>query len=73
MIMNRMYAYLLAGALLAGLSTTARAQSSGGPVPGSPTAPTTNDPTAVPLDGGASFLLAGGVAYGLKRLRRRKK
>lgn len=32
------------------------------PVPG-------GGPTEVPLDGGASLLLAGGVAYGLKRLR----
>ena len=37
---------------------------SGGPGP---------DPTATPLDGGASLLLAGGVAYGLKRLRERRK
>ncbi|MGI4873114.1 MAG: PID-CTERM protein-sorting domain-containing protein [Janthinobacterium lividum] len=29
-------------------------------------------PTAVPLDGGASLLLASGVAYGLRRLRRRR-
>ena len=36
-----------------------------GPTPNAP-AP---DPTAVPLDGGASLLLASGVAYGLKRLR----
>lgn len=28
-------------------------------------------PTPTPLDGGASLLLASGVAYGLKRLRRR--
>ena len=29
-------------------------------------------PTGVPIDGGASLLLAGGVAYGLRRLRARK-
>ncbi|WP_035562619.1 PID-CTERM protein-sorting domain-containing protein [Hymenobacter sp. IS2118] len=29
-------------------------------------------PTAVPIDGGATLLLAGGVAYGLRRLRQRK-
>ena len=28
-------------------------------------------PTPTPLDGGASLLLASGVAYGLKRLRRK--
>ncbi|MFD2718779.1 PID-CTERM protein-sorting domain-containing protein [Hymenobacter monticola] len=43
---------------------------SGGPGPGTPITPT---PTDVPLDGGASLLLAGGVAYGLKRLRERRK
>ena len=42
---------------------------SGGPGPGTPTV----DPTTVPLDGGASLLLAGGVAYGLKRLRTRRR
>jgi len=49
------------------LSTvTALAQpSSGGPAPGA-------EPTAVPIDGGASLLLAGGVAYGLKQLRTRR-
>ncbi|WP_460551595.1 PID-CTERM protein-sorting domain-containing protein [Hymenobacter daeguensis] len=40
---------------------------SGGPGPGIP------DPTAVPLDGGASLLLASGVAYGIKHLRNRRK
>jgi hypothetical protein len=40
----------------------------GGPQPGTPT-----DPTAVPLDGGVSLLLAGGVAYGIKHLRNRRK
>ncbi|GAA4013417.1 hypothetical protein GCM10022408_28090 [Hymenobacter fastidiosus] len=34
----------------------------GGPKPGA---------TNVPIDGGASLLLAGGVALGLRRLRRR--
>lgn len=40
---------------------------SGGPGPG------TQDPTVVPLDGGVSLLLAGGVAYGIKHLRNRRK
>ncbi|MBJ6110604.1 hypothetical protein JAO73_16385 [Hymenobacter sp. BT523] len=44
----------------------AQGPGSGGPTPGTPAA-------EVPLDGGASLLLAGGVAYGLKRLRDRRK
>ena len=44
----------------------ARAQpGSGGPTPGAA--------TAVPIDGGASLLLAGGVAYGLRRLRQSRR
>ncbi|MDB5236430.1 MAG: hypothetical protein JWR44_3423 [Hymenobacter sp.] len=39
---------------------------SGGPTPGV-------DPTATPIDGGISLLLAGGVAYGMKHLRNRRK
>ena len=31
------------------------------------------DPATVPLDGGASLLLASGVAFGLKKLRERRK
>jgi hypothetical protein len=62
----------LRGALLAGLlslgALAARAQDSGGPIPST----TPDDPTAVPLDGGASLLLASGVAYGLRRLRQRR-
>ncbi|RTQ52108.1 hypothetical protein EJV47_03515 [Hymenobacter gummosus] len=42
---------------------------SGGPVPGNQPP----DPTAVPIDGGASLLLAGGAAYALRRLRQRRK
>ena len=60
---------LLCTLLLVILVHAAYAQTpgSGGPTPGTPTA----DPTAVPLDGGASLLLAGGAAYALKRLRKR--
>ncbi|KAA9325507.1 hypothetical protein F0P96_19430 [Hymenobacter busanensis] len=47
--------------LLFTLSAEAQDPGSGGPLPGTP--------TAVPLDGGASLLLAAGAAYGLKRLR----
>jgi hypothetical protein len=51
--------------LLAGVATPLLAQnpSTGGPQPSAP------DPTQVPIDGGASVLLAAGAAYGLKRLR----
>ena len=51
---------LLAGA---GAQRAAAQPTSGGPTPGA---------TGVPLDGGASLLLAGGVAYGLKQLRARR-
>ncbi|MDO7848990.1 hypothetical protein Q5H92_21680 [Hymenobacter sp. M29] len=61
----------LAAALLLVAGAVAQAQpGSGGPGPGTPTAP---DPTATPLDGGASLLLASGVALGLKKLRQRRK
>ena len=46
-------------------SHSARAQpGSGGPAP--------TGPTGVPIDGGASLLLAGGAAYGLRKLRQRR-
>ncbi len=58
-----------AALLLAGATQQAMAQnpSTGGPQPSAP------DPTQVPLDGGASLLLAGSVAYGLRKLRQRRK
>ncbi|WP_151089233.1 PID-CTERM protein-sorting domain-containing protein [Hymenobacter baengnokdamensis] len=56
--------YLASAFILVTLLAKAQAPGSGGPAP--------QDPTAVPLDGGASLLLASGVAYGLKRLRARR-
>ena len=64
--MNRFalfFSLLLAGA---GAQHAAAQPNSGGPQPGAA-------PTGVPLDGGASLLLAGGVAYGLRRLRQRRR
>jgi hypothetical protein len=58
-------ASLLALGVLLQLPAAAQ-PSTGGPTPGTP------DPTAVPLDGGASLLLASGVAYGIRQLRARR-
>ena len=55
---------LLAGA---GAQHAAAQPGSGGPGPGG------NPAAQVPLDGGASLLLAGGVAYGLRRLRQARR
>ncbi|MBC6698467.1 PID-CTERM protein-sorting domain-containing protein [Hymenobacter puniceus] len=54
--------------LLAGGLNLAQAQGPGsdGPTPNPA-------PTAVPIDGGASLLLAAGVGFGLKKLRDRRK
>ena len=61
-----MFKYLLfSAALLLAASAHAQTPADGGPAPTSP--------TAVPLDGGASLLLASGVAYGLRRLRQRRR
>ena len=51
---------LLVLCLLLNLSAVAQ-PSTGGPAP-----------AAVPLDGGASLLLAGGVAYGIRQIRARR-
>jgi hypothetical protein len=61
--MNR--SFLLLTFLLTAAAGYAQSPTTGGPTPQA-------DPTTVPLDGGASLLLAGGVAYGLKRLRQRR-
>ncbi|WP_188814713.1 PID-CTERM protein-sorting domain-containing protein [Hymenobacter cavernae] len=67
--MKQFFSYSLASALLVLALTSQPAQGpgSGGPTPGAPA-----EPTAVPLDGGASLLLASGAAYGLRKLRRRR-
>lgn len=59
--------YALCGTAVCLLVTAVAAYAqpgSGGPTPGAT--------TAVPIDGGASLLLAAGGAYGLKRLRERR-
>ncbi|MGI4864519.1 MAG: PID-CTERM protein-sorting domain-containing protein [Janthinobacterium lividum] len=58
----------IAIALVSGLLLATAAQAQAPSSPG----PTPQTPTAVPLDGGASLLLASGVAYGLRRLRQRR-
>jgi hypothetical protein len=52
---------LLSGALA---TTHAQSPTTGGPEPQAP------DPAAVPLDGGASLLVAAGVGFGIRKLRR---
>jgi hypothetical protein len=64
--------YLLRVLLLGAAPMIASAQAgSGGPFPTNPVTPI--NPTEVPLDGGASLLLASGVAYGLRQLRQRRR
>ncbi|MDQ2771456.1 MAG: hypothetical protein M3Y54_13270 [Bacteroidota bacterium] len=48
-----------------GETVLAQAPADGGPAP--------TGPTSIPLDGGVSLLLAGGVVYGLNHLRNRRK
>lgn len=61
------YGSALALVVLVHAAALAQTPGSGGPTPGTP------PPTSVPLDGGASLLLAGGVALGLHRLRQRRR
>ena len=55
-------------ALVLALHGLAAAQAPPEPIGG----PSPLAPAGVPIDGGASLLLAGGVAYGLKKLRSRR-
>ena len=61
-----LYSAALVGAVWALSSAAALAQTS---------SPTSGGPTpaaAVPLDGGASLLLAGGIGYAVRKLRQRR-
>lgn len=55
---------LFVSALLLTFEAQAQQPADGGPVP--------TGPTANPLDGGASLLLAGGIGYAVRRLRQRR-
>ena len=55
---------LFVSALLLASEAQAQAPADGGPAP--------TGPTAIPLDGGASLLLIGGVGYAVRRLRQRR-
>jgi len=57
--------FFLTALSVSALCSYAQAPTNGGPIP--------QAPAAVPLDGGATLLLASGVAYGLRHLRQRRK
>ena len=59
--------------VLFGLPGLTRAQTTPPPPIGAPSPLTPQSPAGVPVDGGASLLLAGGIAYGLKKLRDRRR
>ncbi|MGI4875830.1 MAG: PID-CTERM protein-sorting domain-containing protein [Janthinobacterium lividum] len=63
----------LLAVLLAASHITVRAQGGAPGNNGTTGGPPAPQATTVPLDGGASLLLASGVAYGLRRLRQRRK
>ena len=65
--MTRFFSFLAFLLVLAVGAARAQGPGSGGPVP----AP--QQPTAIPIDGGASLLAAGAVAYGLRTLRQRRR
>lgn len=57
---------LVAGSLVSEAQAPGNNGSTGGP-------PAPQAPTAVPLDGGASLLLAGGIGLALRKLRQQRK
>ncbi|MDO7848987.1 hypothetical protein Q5H92_21665 [Hymenobacter sp. M29] len=65
-----MKSLFLTAAFALAVSAASAQPGSGGPGPGTPTTPPAT--TDVPLDGGASLLLASGVALGLRKLRQRR-
>ncbi|GAB2951723.1 hypothetical protein GCM10027048_15900 [Hymenobacter coalescens] len=67
--MKRLLFLLLPLLSVAAASSVAQTPGSGGPTPSNepPAAP-----TAVPLDGGVSLLVAGGAVYALSGLRKRR-
>ncbi|MCC2547140.1 hypothetical protein LJY25_11840 [Hymenobacter sp. BT175] len=69
--MKQLFAFLPGVALLALLLLVPMTSQAQDPDSGGPT-PTPSTPTSVPIDGGASVLLAGGVVYALNRLRKRR-
>ncbi|MDJ0365815.1 hypothetical protein QMK33_11685 [Hymenobacter sp. H14-R3] len=64
---------VLPALLLAGALAGHAQPGNGGGTGGVPAPEPQADPTAVPIDGGASLLLASGVAFGLKKLRDRRR
>lgn len=71
--MFKLISKTMLGGLLVLLATTqptlAQLPGSTGPTPGGSGSGPGTTPAAVPLDAGASVLLASGLAYGLRRLR----
>ena len=59
-----MFRSLITAALVL-FALASQAQPSGGPSP--------QQPPVVPIDGGASLLLAGGVAYTIRKVQQRRK
>ncbi|HSI91614.1 MAG TPA: hypothetical protein VK927_10890 [Adhaeribacter sp.] len=64
-LIRKAFAVLLISGLSLGAYAQGQGPGDGGPTPTDPPP----DPAEIPIDGGASLLVAGGVAYGIKKLR----